>query len=95
MPDSIRGVAPYTGRQCGQAAANSGPRRTGRMTYNFDPDRWLEDQQRLLEMRRARGELGEDAYLEALRDVERRYDALVARLDGTFQLSPPPKAPGA
>jgi hypothetical protein len=65
------------------------------MTYNFDPDRWLEDQQRLLEMRRARGELGEDAYQEALRDVERRHDALVARLDRTFQLVPPPKAPGA
>lgn len=61
------------------------------MTYNFDPDRWLEDQQRMLELRRDRGELDDEAHQEALADLERRYDAMVARLDGTYQL--PPRGP--
>lgn len=59
------------------------------MTYNFDPDRWLEDQQRLLEMRRRDGVLDEQAYEEAVRDLDRRYEEMVARLDGTYQLPPP------
>ena len=60
------------------------------MTYNFDPDRWFDDQQRLLEMRRERGELDERAYREALQDLEHRYDTMLDRLDGTYQLPPAP-----
>ena len=56
------------------------------MTYNFDPDRWYEDQRRLLERRREEGVLDERAFEEASKDLERRYDEMVARLDGTYQL---------
>lgn len=57
------------------------------MTYNFDPDRWYEDQQRLLEMRRREGALDEHAFDEALKDLERRYEEMLARLDLTYQLA--------
>lgn len=56
------------------------------MTYNLDPDRWLADHTRALEAERYRGELTDAAFREALADLERRYDALVARLDGTYVL---------
>jgi len=57
------------------------------MTYNFDPEKWLAAQRAVLEARRARGEL-DDIDMEAeLRELDRRYDELVARLDGTYEIS--------
>jgi len=56
------------------------------VTYNFDPDRWLADRLELLQLRRAAGELDETAYLAARAALERRYEELVARLDGTYRI---------
>lgn len=56
------------------------------MTYNFDPDRWIENQKAAIEARRSTGELDERSYREALEELERRYDEMVRRLDGTFRL---------
>ena len=56
------------------------------MTYNFDPDKWLENHRALLEERRRRGELDDRAYAEALADLQRRYEEMVRKLDGTYQL---------
>ncbi len=57
------------------------------MTYNFDPEKWLEARRAVLDARRARGELG-DVEMEAeLRELDRRYDELVTRLDGTYEIS--------
>jgi hypothetical protein len=56
------------------------------MTYNFDPDRWFDDQRRMLEIRRTDGSLGETAFEEAMKELERRYEAMVRRLDGTYEL---------
>jgi hypothetical protein len=61
------------------------------MTYNFDADRWYDDQERLLEMRRRDGTLDERAFNEAMEELARRYEKMVARLDGTYEL-PPQKA---
>ncbi len=56
------------------------------MTYNFDPDRWYENRRTLLEARRERGELDEDAYNAALAELDRRFEEMVSRLDGSFRL---------
>ncbi len=56
------------------------------MTYNFDAEKWYENQRALLEARRARGELDEDAFTAGVADLDRRYDEMVARLDGSFRL---------
>jgi len=56
------------------------------MTYNFDPDRWYEDQRRLLELHLQDGTLDEAAFDQAAAELERRYESMLARLDGTFRL---------
>jgi len=56
------------------------------MTYNFDPEGWLERNRAALEARRHRGEIDDDAYRAELAELDRRYDEMVARLDGTFQI---------
>ena len=56
------------------------------MTYNFDPDRWYEDQLRALEARRDAGEIDEATFIAGREDLDRRHDEMVRRLDRTFQL---------
>ena len=56
------------------------------MTYNFDPEKWLENHRALLEDRRRRGEIDDAAFEKAVADLEREHAAMVARLDGTYQL---------
>jgi len=56
------------------------------MTYNFDPDRWMEAHRAVLETCRDRGEI-DDAELEAeLLELDQRYEEMVARLDGTYEI---------
>jgi hypothetical protein len=56
------------------------------MTYNFDPDRWYENEREALDARHQAGEIGEQEYKKALSELERRYDEMLARLDGTYQI---------
>jgi hypothetical protein len=56
------------------------------VTYNFDPDRWLEAHRAALEARRDRGDLDEAAFGVACAELDRRYEELVARLDGTYEI---------
>jgi hypothetical protein len=56
------------------------------VTYNFDPDKWYENQRALLTARRERGELDDTAFAEAFEELNRRYEDMLARLDGSFQL---------
>jgi hypothetical protein len=56
------------------------------MTYNFSPDRWYEDERRILDARYKAGEIGEQEYKQALSELDRRYDEMLDRLDGTYQV---------
>ena len=56
------------------------------MTYNFDPDRWYEDEFAILEAARKTGKMNEPQYQDAISQLDRRYDEMVKRLDGTYQL---------
>lgn len=58
------------------------------MTYNFDPDTWLCSNRAALEARRDRGELNEAEFEAELEDLDRRYEDMVARLDGTYVIPP-------
>jgi hypothetical protein len=60
------------------------------VTYNFDPERWLENERLRLEQRRRAGALSEEAAAEAAEELERRYEAMLARLDGTFPVGQRP-----
>ncbi len=57
------------------------------MTYNFDPERWYENERGFLEQRRRSDGWSEAEFEAALADLERRYDRMVERLDGTYRIS--------
>jgi len=54
------------------------------MTYNFDPERWYDNERTALDRRRK--QLSEEEYLRALADLDRRYEDMLDRLDGTYRL---------
>ena len=56
------------------------------MTYNFDPDRWYENERRALDALLRQGQIDEDAYAASLDDLEQRYERMIKRLDGTYQI---------
>jgi hypothetical protein len=56
------------------------------MTYNFDPDRWYDNELAVLKERRRTGELNDQEYEQAVDDLDRRYDEMVDRLDGSYQI---------
>ncbi len=56
------------------------------MTYNFDPDRWYDNELAVLKERLKSGELNAQDYAQAIVDLERRYDEMVERLDGSYQI---------
>jgi hypothetical protein len=56
------------------------------MTYNFDADRWYENQRALLEQRRTRGEITATEFEEQLERLGERYDGMLQRLNGPFEL---------
>ena len=56
------------------------------MTYNFDPDRWRDMNAAALVDRRDRGELTAEQLTQALEELDRRYEEMVFRLDGTYRL---------
>ncbi len=56
------------------------------MTYNFDPDRWYENQRALLEHRRARGEMDARTFEEELERLGERYDDMLERQNTPFEL---------
>ncbi|MCE5246139.1 hypothetical protein LLG88_04360 [bacterium] len=56
------------------------------MTYNFDPDRWYDNNLAVLEERRRRAELDEEAFKAAVAELDAQYDEMVDRLDHSYML---------
>jgi hypothetical protein len=56
------------------------------MTYNFDPDRWYDDERGMLEARFKSGEINPQEYEDALGKLDQRYDEMLKDLDGTYQI---------
>ena len=56
------------------------------MTYNFDPDKWYDIERELLEGRLRQGEISEQAFKRAVEELDRRYDEMLDRLDGSYQI---------
>lgn len=56
------------------------------MSYNFDPDRWYENERAMIEHRYKTGEITGREYEDAISDLDRRYNDMLDRLDGTYQL---------
>lgn len=56
------------------------------VTYNFDPDEWYERERRALLHRHDTGALDGPGLEAALAELDRRYDEMLDRLDGSYQL---------
>ena len=56
------------------------------MTYNFDPERWYEKEYSALETLRAKGNITEIEFEEQYSKLLNRYEKMLSRLDGTYQL---------
>ena len=56
------------------------------MTYNFDPERWYENQHALLEARRRSGELDVEGFEKAVAALEEKHGEMLRHLDGTYQI---------
>ena len=56
------------------------------VTYNFDPDRWYDRELTALEHRLRRGEIGEQEFERKKADIEHRYEDMLRRLDGTYDI---------
>ena len=56
------------------------------MTYNFDPDRWLDNELAALELQRKSGRLNEADYNKCKDQLLDRYDDMVQRLDGSYRM---------
>lgn len=56
------------------------------MTYNFDPDRWYENERMVIERRYKIGQMSDREHEDAIADLERRYNEMLDRLNGTYRL---------
>ena len=56
------------------------------MTYNFDPERWYENEYSALEFLHKQGSMTDTEFEAACSDLLRRYEEMLSRLDGTYQL---------
>ena len=63
------------------------------VTYNFDPERWYENERAALDAELRAGRISPEAHGTALDDLERRLDDMQQRLDGTYRLPSPGKTP--
>jgi hypothetical protein len=56
------------------------------MTYNFDPERWYENEYSALEVLHNKGNITDREFDKRRADLLRRYEEMLYRLDGTYQL---------
>ncbi len=56
------------------------------MTYNFDPDRWYDNERAVICAQYAAGKLTRPEYEKALDALEQQYEDMWQRLDGSFRI---------
>ncbi len=56
------------------------------MTYNFDPDKWYENEIAFIEHSYKSGKISEQEYQASLAELGKRHEEMWRRLDGTYQI---------
>jgi len=56
------------------------------MTYNFDPDRWYENELYAIREKYKTGKMTEQEYNEAVEVLDRKHMMMWDRMDGSFQI---------
>ncbi len=57
------------------------------MTYNFDPDKWYDNELLLIRSKLKTGEIKQDEYDLAVEILEKKHEEMWERLDGTYQVN--------
>ncbi len=58
------------------------------MTYNFDPDKWYDNELFMIQAQLKKKELSKEAFDQAIEDLEQKHDKMWQRLDGTYKIGP-------
>jgi hypothetical protein len=56
------------------------------MTYNFDPERWHENEYSALETLHKNGTITDSEFEEKCSNLQKRYEEMLSRLDGMYQI---------
>jgi hypothetical protein len=56
------------------------------MTYNFDPDRWYDNQLFVINSKYKSGQMTKPEYEKAIIELDEKYTNMWERLDGSYQL---------
>ena len=56
------------------------------MTYNFDPERWYDNEKAFLDQHYQSGEISEKEYRAALKTLDNKLGEMWQRLDGSYQV---------
>jgi len=57
------------------------------MTYNFDPDKWYDNELYLIQMKLKTDEINQNEYDEAVEILDKKLEEMWKRLDGTYQIN--------
>ncbi len=56
------------------------------MTYNFDPDKWYENEFQIIKQKFESGGLSESEFNKLSANLMKRYEEMWDRLDGSYQI---------
>jgi len=56
------------------------------MTYNFDPDKWYDNELYLIQSQLKTGKIMQNEYDEAVEILDQKLEEMWERLNGTYQI---------
>ncbi|MDA3918050.1 MAG: hypothetical protein PF690_13905 [Deltaproteobacteria bacterium] len=56
------------------------------MTYNFDPDKWYDNELFLIQSRLKTGEIEQNKYDNTVEILDKKLEEMWKRLDGTYKI---------
>ncbi len=58
------------------------------MTYNFDPDKWYDNEVAILENKLNSKQISQKEYETAVQILDQKHEEMWTRLNGTYQVIP-------
>ena len=58
------------------------------MTYNFDPDKWFDNELFLIKLKLKTGEITQNEFDKESEILDKKHEEIWNRLDGTYQIIP-------
>jgi hypothetical protein len=57
------------------------------MTYNFDPDKWYDNELFMIQTKLNKGEITQEEYDHTVLALDQKIEEMWKRLDGSYQVS--------